>query len=453
MKHIILSLSLILLAFLANVQCTRQVTDSPIKMCIFPGDYPDPTIVRDGKDFYMTHTSCNYSPGLLIWHSTDLVNWKPVTRVAEEVPGAIWAPELCKVGDLFYLYYPTASSEVFVVTASDIRGPWSKPSRLGYIGIDPGHVTDNDGRRYIYTNKGRVIGLTPDGLSTEGEQAKVYEAWKYPQEWETECMCLESPKLIKRGEWFYLVSAEGGTAGPATSHMCVVSRSKSAIGPWEDSPHNPLVHTYSDSEAWWSKGHGTLIDDADGNWYIVYHAYLKDFHTLGRSTIIESVEWTADGWPVLSEKDGARWESKGLTGNYDYLRDYGNSLLWTRWNQEFEGGTLYTTTAIDTSYVVTATFFVGENSSAGLYLFYNEKANFGKKTDAPGIHSFRIVNDNNIASLWHKEGDGEWNKLDENVDVSSFHQNNYGSFLALRPSYLLSGDAKLESFDYAPFQN
>ena len=49
-----------------------------LKVCIFPGDYPDPTILRDGKDFYMTHSNFTYYPGLLIWHSKDLLHWEPV---------------------------------------------------------------------------------------------------------------------------------------------------------------------------------------------------------------------------------------------------------------------------------------------------------------------------------------------------------------------------------------
>ena len=102
------------------------------------------------------------------------------------------------------------------------------------------------------------------------------------------------------------MNAEGGTAGPATSHMVVVARSKSALGPWENMPSNPLVHTYSIEDEWWSKGHGTIFDDADGNWYIVYHSYRNSYHTLGRTTIIESIEWTEDGWPlVLPERYGA----------------------------------------------------------------------------------------------------------------------------------------------------
>lgn len=436
-------LSLALAAALAG--CAQK--PAPLKTCIFPGDYPDPSIVRDGNDFYMTHSSFTYFPALLVWHSTDLVHWEPISRAVEEGDYSIYAPDICKVDGKFYIYYPTSRGENYVVTADNPRGPWSAPVKLDVGGIDPGHVVAEDGQRYLYTNNGFVTPLTPDGLAAAGQRRKVYEPWVFPAEWETEGVWLESPKLFKRGDWYYLVSAEGGTAGPVTSHMVVVARSKSALGPWENSPHNPMVHTYSADEAWWSKGHGTLVDDAAGNWYVVYHAYRNSFHTLGRSTIIESVEWTKDGWPVLVEKDGAKWEQDGLQGDYSYLRDYANPLLWARWQPGFAGGTLMTTTAVDASYEITASFEVPEGSAAGLYLFYNEAAHFGLSC-SDQTFSIRIRNQRNSATLWKKVADGDWTPVQENVDVSGMHHNNYNGFFALRPAYLLTGEARLANFEY-----
>ena len=445
MKSHTLLTALAAIAVLAS--CAPQA--APLKTCIFPGDYPDPSIVRDGKDFYITHSSFTYFPALLVWHSTDLIHWEPVARAVEDGDYSIYAPDLCKVGDKFYIYYPTSRGENYVVTADRPEGPWSAPVKLDVGGIDPGHVVAEDGQRYLYTNNGWATPLTPDGLAAAGRPQKVYDGWEYPAEWETEGMWLESPKLFKRGDWYYLVSAEGGTAGPATSHMVVVARSKSALGPWENSPHNPMVHTYSADEAWWSKGHGTLIDDAEGNWYVVYHAYRNGFHTLGRSTIIESVEWTEDGWPVLAEKDGAKWEQGGLQGDYSYLRDTDNSLLWSKWQPGFGDGTLWLMTAVDESYEITATFEVPEGSDASLYLFYNEAANLGVSGTGTAC-SLRIRNENNVAGTWRLAADGEWEAVAEGIDVSAMHHNNYNGFFALRPGYLLKGDAKLVSFEYKP---
>jgi beta-xylosidase len=449
--------------------CKEQ--KAPIKVCIFPGDYPDPTILRDGNDYYMTHSNFTYYPGLLIWHSTDLLHWEPIARAVQGHDYSIYAPDLCKVNGKYYIYYPTSSGENFVVTADKMEGPWSEPVKLRVSGIDPGHAIDADGKRYLYTNDGHVAPLSDDGLSITGPNRKVYDPWQYPEEWETEGMWLESPKILKRGDWFYLVSAEGGTAGPVTSHMCVVARSKSVTGPWENSPHNPLVHTYSADEAWWSKGHGTLIDDPEGNWYIVYHAYRNGFHTLGRSTIIESVNWTKDGWPVLAEKDGAKWENGGLQ-DYDYLRHYENPLMWAKWEPGFDNGTLMTTTAVDTKYEITAKFNIKDGGRAGLYLFYNEDAyigiqgteseatfknhqnkgvvTIGTQHDASSTLYIRILNDNNKVTISQSLDGQTWIDINKDVDVSTYHHNVYKGFFALRPAYFLDGDATLESFTYKP---
>ena len=101
-----------------------------------------------------------------------------------------------------------------------------------------------------------------------------------------------------------MTSAQGGTAGPATSHMIVSARARSLEGPWENSRYNPIVRTKHRSETWWSKGHGTLVDTPEGDWFIVYHAYEKDYYTLGRQTLIESIEWTADGWFTVTDAEG-----------------------------------------------------------------------------------------------------------------------------------------------------
>ena len=57
-----------------------------------------------------------------------------------------------------------------------------------------------------------------------------------------------------------MISAVGGTAGPPTSHMVIVARSRSIHGPWENCPHNPIVRTVDPEERWWSRGHATMFE-------------------------------------------------------------------------------------------------------------------------------------------------------------------------------------------------
>ncbi len=279
---------------------------------ILAGEYPDPSICRVGGDYYLTHTPGRGVPGLLVWHSRDLVNWRPLGSALGRSFGDVWAPDLVHDRGLFYIYFPALLPDGrggsrrtnFVTTAADPAGPWSEPVDLNVGGIDPGHIADAAGNRFLYLSGGFMVRLSEDGLRTVGEPRKAYDGWIYPADWNTECLCLESPKLFFRDGFYYLVSAEGGTAGPSTSHMIVVARSASPEGPWENSPLNPLLRTRSRAEKWWSQGHGTIFEAADGSWQVMYHAYENNFRTLGRMTLLMPVEWTADGWPRIPE--GAR---------------------------------------------------------------------------------------------------------------------------------------------------
>jgi len=445
------ALALLAVSAVLTSSCNSAKNDSSesalIKKIIFPGDYPDPSIVRDGEDFYMTHSSFTYYPGLLVWHSTDLQNWEPISRAVAGHDYSIFAPEITKVGDKFYIYYPTSAGQNFVVMADNPAGPWSEPVQIDVNGIDPGLVKAEDGKLYLYTNNGNAIELTDDGLAAAGKNTHVYDPWEFPAEWETEGVWLESPKLFQRGEYFYLISAEGGTAGPATSHMVVVARSKSALGPWENMPNNPLVHTYSADEEWWSKGHATIFDDANGNWYIVYHSYRNNYYTLGRTTIIESIEWTEDGWPKLANEENVYAEDTEGSAQFAALRDYTNPIMWAKWEPGFDGAELWTITAVDRSYEVTAEFENTNSSRAGLYLFYSNDANLGLQ--ATDSHCYiRIKNEKNIATV-EKSLDGEnWTVVESGVDVSGYHHNNYKEFLALRPSILITEGATVKNFSY-----
>ena len=220
---------------------------------IIAADHPDPTILKDGDDYYMTFSSFLSYPGLVLWHSTDLVNWAPVGPALHTHLGDIWAVDLCKHGDRYFLYIPANPSgdgwSIFVIWTDDIRGPWSEPVDLEIRGcIDPGHVVGEDGKRYLFVNGIRKIRLRDDGLATDGELQDAYQPWRYPAHWITENFAPEGPKLLWRDGWLYLVTAVGGTAGPATGHMVIAARSRSVHGPWEHCPRNPLVRTLSADE-------------------------------------------------------------------------------------------------------------------------------------------------------------------------------------------------------------
>lgn len=469
-----------LLLFILLVCATVQAYSQEYPKVVLSGDYPDPSVMRDGEDYYMTHSPFYYAPGFLIWHSRDLMNWEPVCRVMPEYEGSAMAPDLLKYKGKYYIYYPAKGTN-WVIWANDIKGPWSKPIDLKVSGIDPGHIADQEGNRYLYVDKGEVIRLTDDGLATIGQKQKVYEGWRYPNHWETECMCLESPKLNYHNGYYYLTSAQGGTAGPATSHMAVAARSKSVTGPWENSPYNPVVHTYSAHDNWWSKGHGALIDDVNGNWWVVYHAYAKGYHTLGRSTLIEPIEWTADGWYRTKSTATPIKTDSSIKHGLNLSDDFAGpepGLQWTFWKEyapqslsfkkqtlwmDAKGSTpsdarLLLTTAEDKNYETQVEVNVGKGNTAGLLLYYSEKAYFGVVSDGKDFTIYRnaensftlpnklgkrflakIQNQGNSVRLAVSKDGKEWTTLVENMDVSQLHHNNYGGFYALSIGLLSSG--------------
>ncbi|HYQ57772.1 MAG TPA: family 43 glycosylhydrolase [Draconibacterium sp.] len=287
------------------------------------GSGGDNTIVRVGEDYYME------AGGNEIWHSRDMVNWKSISTINTFTDGT-WASEITYHDGKYYFYTTEvdmsrgntgplnmaqrslvgAPSRLtgdkawknVVVWADNPEGPWSDPIDLEVYGyFDPGHIVDMDGNRYLFFNKGVMIKLAPDGLSVEGDIQKVYDGWDIPSDWVMECHCLEAPKLIHVNDYYYMASAQGGTGGPATAHMGVIARAKSLEGPWENSPYNPVVRTYDQNEPWVRQGHGTIIDDVEGNWWFVYTGYENGHEDLGKQCLLLPLEWTEDGWPVVPE--------------------------------------------------------------------------------------------------------------------------------------------------------
>ncbi len=479
--------------FMLILFCFNQYSSAQVyPKVIISGDYADPSILRDGKDYYMTHSPFYYAPGFLIWHSQDLMNWEPICRAVPEYKGSAMAPDLIKYNGKYYIYYPAEGTN-WVVWADDIRGPWSKPVDLKVGYIDPGHVVGEDGKRYLYLCEGMKVQLSDDGLSTIGKPAKAYEGWVFPKGWKTEGMWLESPKFIQKDGYYYLISAQGGTAGPPTSHMVVAARSKSVNGPWENSPYNPVVHTYSANDNWWSKGHGTLIDDVNGNWWIVYHAYANAYYSLGRQTLIEPIEWTSDGWfqlkatanPIIPEvkiKNGLElsddFSSKTLGLQWTFWKEYApesitlthNSLSLAAKGSTPADACKLLTTVTDKTYETTVEVTVGKENNAGLMLFYSEKAFAGVLSDGKKFMIYKdgknqpelvqnklgkkfflkILNQGNICTFSASKDGKNWIILAQNIDVSSMHHNNYGGFYALRAALVSSGkgNAQFRQFRY-----
>jgi xylan 1,4-beta-xylosidase len=470
---------------------------------IVAGDHPDPTILKDGADYYMTFSSFQYAPGAVIWHSTDLVNWTPIAAALNKPIGTVWAMDLVKHGGRYYLYIPVLRDEgssIWVTHADSIRGPWSDPVDLHLPGcIDPGHAVGEDGRRYLFVNGIRRVRLADDGLSTVGALEPAHTPWRYPEDWVVEMFAPEGPKIFRRGAWFYLVSAVGGTSGPPTSHMVTVARSTSIHGPWEDCPHNPIVRTWSADEPWWSRGHASVVEGPAGDWWMVYHGYENGLRTLGRQALLEPIEWTSDGWfrakggtlsAPLRKPRGGREAAPGLP----LSDDFSSGRLGLQWSffaagademrrMRFEDHALVlqgkgkspadcsplTCSAGDRSYEASVVLETSGDAVGGLCLYYSEQAFVGLGIGQGQLHTYRreevtwmrqpfeprsvhlkIVNRENIVSF-HTSPDGvKWTRHPWQMEVSGFHHNVFDGFLSLKIALFAagSGEVRLRRFVY-----
>lgn len=477
---------------------------------ILSGDYPDPSVLKDGDDYYMTHSSFDGSPGLLIWHSRDLVNWRPLGPALAKSIGIGFAVDIAKCNGRYFIYIPFIAAPwskglksplgIYVIHAESMAGPWSEPIDLGVPDlIDPGHIIGEDGSRYLFFNEGKRVRLSSDGLSIAGPVENAYEAWRYPEEWVTEAFAPEGPKLFRREGYFYLVNAVGGTAGPATGHMIVAARSRSIDGPWENCPHNPIQRTKSADERWWSRGHATCVEGPGGRWYMVYHGFENGYRSLGRQTLLEPIEWDNNGWfhakggdlSLALSKPGADAVKHGLARSDDFSR----SSLGTRWSLyasspdevgrvRFEGGNLelqgkgttpgnsspLTQQVGDRAYEISVEVELIGDVEVGLLLFFDDRLFIGMgingermvtyrggkaaywREPAPAVRKLhlRIVNDHQIVTFYYSEDGEKWTRHAVRSEVSGYNANTTDNLLSLRPALFAigSGKANFNNFRY-----
>ena len=467
---------------------------------VLGGDHPDPAILKDGADYYMTFSSFFSYPGLTIWHSRDLVNWQPRGPALTKPIGSVWAVSLEKHNGRYFIYIPTRSpNATWVIWADHIDGPWSDPIDLGLPNhIDPCHAVGEDGSRWLFLSAGDRVRLADDGLSTVGPIEHVYDPWRYPDDWTIEGFSPEGPKIHRHGDYFYYVSAVGGTAGPPTSHMVIAARSKSIHGPWENCPRNPLVRATHNSEKWWSRGHASLVEAPDGSWWSLYHGFENGYWTLGRQALLDPVEWTADGWFRMKGGDLSQPIAKPRGGSavphgLKLTDDFRTLDLGTKWNfykpgpnesdrARVEKGTLILRgdgsappdssplllIACDQAYQFECEIEIAPGGSAGLLFFYDEKLyaglGFGEehfvahqygieraRPERPGGRTLRMraTNDHHIVTYHTSTDDGAtWKRFERSMELSGYHHNVRWGFLMLRPGLYAAGPGEARFRDF-----
>lgn len=267
-------------------------------------DYSDPDVIRVGETFYMTASSFNYTPGLPILISRDLVNWTLKNYAVENInydsyskpahAKGIWAPAIRYHNETFYIYYGMPDEGIFMVQAEDPLGKWSDPILIlegkGYI--DPCPFWDDDGKSYIIHGYAKsrigfksilgIFEMSPDGRKAIGDDRFIFDGTiSQPT--------IEGPKVYKRNGWYYIFAP----AGSVKTGWQTVLRAKHIEGPYEER----IVMASRDTDI--NGPHqGGLVDTPIGDeWFV----HFQDRGLYGRIVHLQPVVW-GHGWPIIGHE-------------------------------------------------------------------------------------------------------------------------------------------------------
>ncbi|MDP9959567.1 glycoside hydrolase family 43 protein [Chryseobacterium lathyri] len=308
-------------------------TNNPLKedefySPILQGCYPDPSITRKGEDYYLVNSSFSMFPGVPIFTSKDLVNWKQVGHVLDRpsqlkveksgVSQGIYAPDIKynKYNDTFYMITTQIASGIgnMVVKTKDPAKGWSDVQKLNFDGIDPSIFFDDNGKAYIVHND------APPKGTEQYNGHRVIKIWDYDLEKDQvvagsdkiivnggvdlsqKPIWIEGPHLYKKNGKYYLMCAEGGTGG---NHSEVIFMADSPKGPFIPASNNPiLTQRYfpkdrKDKVDW--AGHADLVETPEGKYYGVFLAIRPNVNNRvnsGRETFILPADWSGK-YPVF----------------------------------------------------------------------------------------------------------------------------------------------------------
>lgn len=295
---------------------------------ILQGCYPDPSITRKGNDYYLVCSSFAFFPGVPIFHSTDLVNWKQIGHVLDRksqlkvedtgMSAGIYAPDIMynPYNDTFYMIttqFAGGLGNMVVKTKDPLKG-WSDPIKLQFDGIDPALFFDEDGKAYVVHND------APDKGKELYSGHRVIKIWDYDIENDRiipgtdkiivdggvdiskKPIWIEGPHLYKKDGKYYLMCAEGGTGG---WHSEVIFVGDSPKGPFNPADNNPILtqryfpEDRKDKVDW--AGHADLVEGPNGKYYGVFLAIRPNEDgrvNTGRETFILPIDWSGE-FPVF----------------------------------------------------------------------------------------------------------------------------------------------------------
>ena len=323
-KGFIKKLPLPVFVYLCLILFSFQTQAQTYKNPVIAGDFPDPTVIRVGEDFYAATTTGGWAPHFPILHSRDLVNWKIVGAVFERKPawakGDFWAPELAADKGRFFVYYTARREEgagkkgtlcVAVAVAEKPTGPYTDKGTLvcqEMGSIDAFFTRDENGKPFlIWKEDGNdrrqptwlyAAELTENGTKLKGKPKKLF---RNTEPWENHVV--EGSFIIRRNGWFYHFYSGNACCGRGCNYALGVARAKKLLGPWEKNPKNPILAA---NDAWQCPGHGSIVATGDGRDFLLYHAYRKraDAFNIGREALLDQIEWTVDGWATINNGHG-----------------------------------------------------------------------------------------------------------------------------------------------------
>lgn len=278
---------------------------------------PDPTVLRDTDGTYYLYATEDIR-NLPIYKSDNLVDWQLVgtafteqTRPQMVPDGGIWAPDIQRVGDRYYLYYSKSrwggewECGIGVASADRPEGPFTDHGKLfisNEIGvqnsIDPFFIEDG-GKKYLFWGSFRGIygiELSDDGLAVrEGATPRKIAG-----------TLTEATNIFKRDGYYYLVGSAGSCCeGEKSTYRVVAARSKNLFGPYVDRDGNPALENNFDlvmgrSAEVVGPGHNAnFVADDNGDYWMLYHGFDAAKPEEGRKVYLDRVKWDKEGWPVV----------------------------------------------------------------------------------------------------------------------------------------------------------
>jgi xylan 1,4-beta-xylosidase len=315
-RSLTLSLALLMMLCVCAGYAGGQGARGEYHNPVIAGDYPDPSVIRVGEDYWATTTSGDWEPEFALLHSRDLVNWETAGAVFQTRPGwaarDFWAPEISQDRGRYFVYYTARKKGgplcVAVASANRPDGPYTDHGPLVCQrdgSIDASAATDENGERYLVwkedgNSRKQPTPIWAQKLSDDGTKlvGPKKELIRNDASWEGGVV--EGPFILKRGEWFYLFYSGNACCGRRCNYALGVARSRKLLGPWEKNPKNPIL---AENETWQCPGHGSIVTDEAGRAFLLYHAYKRSetaFY-IGREALLDEVKWGADNWPGINE--------------------------------------------------------------------------------------------------------------------------------------------------------